>query len=163
MKTRFVQFSEMKWLDEEEINEYNKVYMNALLNVRKAQQNGTITDDLYKTVCRYEEGVSVEKGYYIANLHYDLYKACETHSGYELLEKRILYFLNKCDKESLLRDCCSLFKGDFRYLLIEKYNLHRDEIWDKTNSYIVDKFCNASEKNIWNKFLSLGGKDFDVQ
>lgn len=144
----------MKWVDQEKENEFNKDYINMFKKIKEAQKDGTICDDLY--IGLYIN--TIDYGYYIANIHYDIY---ENNADYNLIEERIIYFLNKCEKDAFKDESLKeLFWGDFRTLLINKYNLfHKNELFKKTNSTFVKNYGSDIEKTIWNKYNSMGGYD----
>ena len=156
MRTKFNIFSEMKWLDKEEENEFTKDYINMFKRIKEAQKDGTICDDFY--IGLYID--TVDYGYYIANIHYDIY---ENNADYNLIEKRLIYFLNKCDKDAFKNERLKrLFWGDFRTLLINKYKLlHKNELFGKPNLNYVKKYGSDIEKWILSKYMSMGGEDIN--
>ena len=105
-------FSEMKWLDElikERNREYNFYYDN-LIKIKNKQNIGIIPYDEYKVVGRRRRALSnVEYGYYMSNIHYDLYYLIDSDE----LEKRIIWFLDNACDETFEKD--SWFMLNFPY------------------------------------------------
>lgn len=88
MSLTFKEFSKMEWLDDElenhkrsvalyGKNEKSEAYYNALKEIHDAQNNGTISDDLYLKLCikrKYKKYFSCTTYcYYLANIHYDCF------------------------------------------------------------------------------------------
>ena len=102
-------FAPMKYLDEM-LKDYKDGYPNprteeyyeTLKKIRDIQNNGEIPLDEYY-IC---VGGSVERGYYLANIHYYLYWGeCSeyerTDEYKDKLNKRIIYFLKNADRNTL--------------------------------------------------------------
>ena len=95
-------FSKMEWLDEEiernskseGRNNKSDFYYKNLSEIREKQRKGIIPLDEYKNVGRQE---SIEYGYYIANIHYELFKY--NMDNKDILEDRIIFFLQNAHDE----------------------------------------------------------------
>ena len=153
-------FSDMTWLDEE-IERNNKsegrnkksdFYYNNLIDIRDKQRKGIIPFVEYKNVGRQE---SIEYGYYMANIHYELFECDDTNK--DVLEDRIIFFLqNAQDKIFEYED--SWFRLNF-YLDFSGYLrkiYHSNEKWQDLDHYVFE-YNNEREKTIydilWKKYM----------
>jgi len=158
MNTKYSNFSEMKWLDEEiERNEKspgrNKrsdFYYKTLLEIRTAQRNGTITDELYSKLNSRFVIVPPEEGYYLANIHYECFSDYET---LEIIENRMIEYLATSDLDVLKNNqpFRNLFLNDLRVLMISRKNI---------NEYLDDeaffkKFGSDIEQTIISKYSEI--------
>lgn len=158
MKSKYTQFSKMKWLDEEiERNKKSEgrnicsdSYYGILLTIRTAQENGTISDDLYSKVNSWFGRVAPEIGYYTANIHYDLFRNYEST---EDIESRMLHFLDKADKTVLKNDSWFEinFKSELRYLMRQRYNI----VNEGDDKFFFEKYGNEVEKKLFNEYETL--------
>ncbi len=129
MRTKFDLFSKMEWLDKE--IERNRIsegrnpssdYCHeSLLKIKKAQKGGSITNDLYMSLCVSRGTGSSEQGYYYANIHYDVF---EDYESPDEIEQRVIRFLDKTDRTILKKeDWFRLnFVYDLRKLIARRYN-----------------------------------------
>lgn len=121
----------MKWLDEElERNEKSPgrnprsdFYYKTLLEIRTAQRNGTITDELYSKLNSRFSVVPPEEGYYLANIHYECFSDYET---LEIIENRMIEYLDVSDLDVLKNNqpFRNLFLNDLRVLMIQRKDIH---------------------------------------
>lgn len=158
MRTKFDLFSKMEWLDKEikrnRISEgrnlHSDYYYESLLKIKKAQKDGSITDDLYMSLCAYHGTASSEQGYYYANIHYDVF---EDYESPEEIEQRVIHFLDKADKTVLKEDWFRLnFVYDLRELIARRYN----EIpCGLTIEKLFEGYANAAEREAFNVWKSI--------
>ncbi len=153
-------FSKMEWLDEaikrnEESDGRNKrsdFYYENLRIIREKQEKGIIPFEEYKKVGRQQ---SIEYGYYMANIHYELFKYDEKNK--DELEDRIIFFLlNARDELFAFEDSWFRlnFYLDYSCYLREIY--HSDDNWRDLEWYATEN-KNGREKIIfdilWKKYL----------
>jgi len=141
-------FSPMAWLDEEIArnlaspgrNERSDRYYAVLQTIKDKQSKGEIpSDEDYlalggirknRTHCQ-----NVEYGYYMANIHYDLFNF--DPSDKDSLEDRILYFIEHQDLDKYAKDNFFLnFPADFSYYLSHLYKI---DISGHDNNGVLDK------------------------
>ena len=108
----------MKYLDEElksiDLNKANtrtKDYYGTLKVIKKLQDSGHVpskeAEEAYKVFGdMFSSNLTVECGYYGANIHYYIYKTCfefeKTDAYKDSVNARILYLLRNADEEPLL-------------------------------------------------------------
>ena len=163
MKSKFSLFSSMEWLDQ--LIEQNKkspgrnicsdYYYKTLLSIKKAQENGTITDELYSRFNHWFGIISPEEGYYNSNIHYDLWDGKES---IESIENRIIHFLEKSDKTVLKN--AEWFKWNFlidlRCFMRKRYDI-KDKA-DDDDEFFFNKYGNKIAKELFNEYKMLTGK-----
>ena len=153
-------FSKMEWLDEEiekyrkseEKNKKSNTYYKNLIDIREKQRNGIIPFDEYKNVGVLE---SIEYGYYMANIHYELFKY--NIENKDVLEDRIIFFLQNA-RDEIFESEDSWFRLNF-YLDYSGYLreiYHSDENWQRLEDYVYE-YKNEKEKLIydilWKKYM----------
>lgn len=147
MKSKFTMYSNMEWLDEviARSGVYNDYY-KTLKEIKKAQKDGSITDELYSRLCSTCGLSSSERGYYNSNIHYDLFY---NYDSLERIESRMLHFLDNADQAVLRND--KFFElnliNELRYFMSERYNIPNSG----SNSSYFEKYGNDVEKEIFNK------------
>jgi len=162
MATKYKLFSKMSWLDEEikrnEIsigrNSNSDFYYSILLDIRNAQEDGTIEDDLYSRLSSWMANVPPEEGYYYSNIHYDLYEDSESTDS---IEDRILHFLDVSDP-IVLKNSSRFelnFIGDLRYFMSQRYNL----INDGDNDFFFNEYGNLKERKIYKRYKNIINRD----
>ena len=121
-------FSNMEWLDAEikrneafeGRNEFSDLFYKTLESIRRKQQDGIVPYDEYKLIGKAKSLDTIDYGYYIANIHYELFNY--DIADKDTLEDRIIFFLNNANKE-LFKDKNSWFRlnfiNDFRKFLKE--------------------------------------------
>jgi len=126
-------FSKMDWLDEEIArseaspgkNERSDKYYAALKAIKEKQNKGEIpSDEDYFAVGGIRKNRShcqnIEYGYYMANIHYDLFEYDLTEK--DSLEDRILYFIEHAEFDEDNKDNFLLnFPANFSYYLSHVY------------------------------------------
>ena len=156
-------FSNMEWLDAEikrneafeGRNEFSDLFYKTLESIRRKQQDGIVPYDEYKLIGKAKSLDTIDYGYYIANIHYELFNY--DIADKDTLEDRIIFFLNNANKE-LFKDKNSWFRlnfiNDFRKYLKEVYSIVESY---NDLEYIIDEFCGPKEKEIykilWTLFL----------
>lgn len=150
-------FSKMEWLDEEILrnsksegrNTKSDFYYKNLSIIKEKQEKGVIPFDEYKKVGGYD---SIEYGFYIANIHYDLFIYDKTKKND--LEDRIIFFLQNANEE--------LFKYEtswFRLNFYIEYSHYLRQIYKTEDDleHFVYELNNEREKAIydilWKKYL----------
>ncbi len=164
MKTKYSMFSDMLWLDNEikrnqespGRNPMSDYYYNILLSIRTAQENKTITDDLYSKFGSLNGASTPEEGYYCSNIHYDLYK---NSNDIENTEDRIIHFLQVSNpfiiknsssiRNSLLHDLCFFIKDKINAIDLEAND----------NVSYIKKYGTSIECEIVDKLLELTNMD----
>lgn len=159
-KTKYSQFSKMEWLDGlvsknrngPGRNEVSDFYYKVLLEIREAQFSGTILDELYIKAGLFSGSATPEEGYYLANIHYDIYSDFE---NVESIENRIIYFLEASDEETLKKkfDLKNNLIHDLRFLLEKKYDILDPTI--KDNFDFIKKYADKTELVILKNVLSI--------
>lgn len=164
MSLTFKEFSKMEWLDDElenhkrsvalyGKNEKSDAYYKALKEIRDAQNDGTISDDIYPKLCikrKFKKYFScITYCYYLANIHYDCFYSYES---IESIEKRMLYFLKTADKNEFynLHLVSSFFcLDDFLIILRKKYSSFSFENMDRERQLdAIFPFLSELEKSI---------------
>ncbi len=158
MRTKFDLFSKTERLDKaiernrdsEGRNLSSDYYYESLLKIKKAQKDGSITDDLYMSLCVYRGTANSEQGYY-ANIHYDVF---EDHESPDEIEERVIRFLDKADRTVLKKeDWFRLnFVYDLRELITRRYN---DVSFDLTIEKLFKWHANAMEREAFNVWKSI--------
>ena len=154
-------FSNMDWLDEkikrnevsEGRNEFSDLFYKTLETIRKKQQEGIVPYDEYKLLGKEKSLDTIDCGYYIANIQYELFNFDIAKK--DLLEDRIIFFLNNANRE-LFKDKNSWFRlnfiNDFRKYLKEVYSIVENY---NDLEYIIDEFCGSKEKEIYDILWAL--------
>lgn len=156
-------YSQMTWLDEEIKRnkaaiwrtKYSDFYYNILKKIREKQNNNHIPIDEYKLVGnRRTKLQTIEYGYYMANIHYDLFIADINEK--EALENRIIFFLDNAD-EMLFKDDESWFRLNFEYEFLSYLkSIHLLQDINSLNEY-KEKYADYLEAKIIDKLLYLKG------
>ena len=141
-------------------NPRSEQYYKTLLEIRDIQNSGQIpSDELYRRFAEIKGHNqqlydSVEYGYYLANIHYYLF---ESRSEYEktneykdVLNKRILYFLNNADRDNLLFKC-----GEFLTNFPFNYLRFLEHFYSKRLDNYYQDSCTSDVK----RFVETYGKD----
>ena len=157
-------FAPMKYLNEM-LKDYKDGYPNprteeyyeTLKKIRDIQNSGQVPHDEYYQIV----GGSVERGYYLANIHYYLYwEECSeyerTDAYKDKLNKRIIYFLKHADREALYeKDWFVLnFPNIYIYFLKSFYGSNPD---NETFSDYISLHGNNEEKEILSLVNDLVG------
>ena len=153
-------FSPMAWLDEEIArnqaspgrNERSDTYYAALQTIKDKQSRGEIpSDEDYlvlggirknRTHCH-----NIEYGYYMANIHYDLFHY--DPSDKDSLEDRILYFIEHAELDENAKDNFFLnFPANFSSYLSHMYKADKPSqnnkvVLDKSREDKLSRLCNA--------------------
>lgn len=150
----------MQWLDQL-IEEHKKspgrnicsdYYYKTLLSIKKAQENGTITDELYSKFNHWFGTITPEEGYYNSNIHYDLFENTEP---IESIENRMIHFLEKSDKAVLKN--VSWFKWNF-LIELRTFMSKRHELSNEgDDEFFFNKYGNKIEKELFNEYKMLTG------
>ena len=155
-------FAPMKYLDDllkqyvdGYPNRWTESYFRSLLEIRDIQSRGKAPVQIYKF-----HG-SVERGYYLANIHYYLFDDCSEFDGgnpyKDTLNKRILFLLENADKEHLMeRGWFPLnFPSDYLLFLERYYGSHRSSMEGNSTMWmlknllsLVDCYGNDTERMI---------------
>ena len=152
-------FSKMTWLKEElEYHENSKgkneksyAYYDALKRIYKKQQSNQIpSDEEYMKLGIDRKSLNtVEYGYYTSNIHYDLFEYEIDEK--DLLEDRILFFLNSADKKEISNEegwFLLNFPLNFRNYLLNIYEVDKKDLKKKKHkdinelSFDIDKDLN---------------------
>jgi hypothetical protein len=152
----------MEWLDEE-IEQYeasdgrnicSDSYYGKLLEIRTAQQNGTINDELYAKLNYWFGTVSPERGYYYANIHYDIFR---NNESIEDIEDRMIHFLDRSDKIILKNDDWFEFNflSELRYFISERREIRNggddcdffNKYGNDIEKYLYEEYKKITERN----------------
>ena len=142
-------FSDMDYLDNDFLNNNDVTvsFYNTLKIIKEKQNKGIIPIDEY--IILSSEYDSIEYGYYMANIHYDLFDINIYKNS--RLENRILFFLRHLDKD-VFKERNFFIRGFdvcFRDYLCNIYNIDNK---CECLREIVFKYGNDLEKDIY--FLS---------
>ena len=158
MASKFSLFSKMNWLDEKiKINQLSEgrnansdLYYATLLAIKNAQNNGTITDELYTKLRSFYGNNSPEEGYYYANIHYDLFYENEIK---EDIEERMIHFFKYADKMTLKNSTWFTlnFKQELRYFMSHRYGVNNDE----EDEIFFTKYANKIEKYLFDEYKTI--------
>ena len=170
-------FAKMAYLEEElrpyeggYPNEETKVYYESLKAIQKAQAKGETPIQEYRALGKRAGGPTpVERGYYLANIHYYLFDCCsefeKTEAYKAAINERIRLFLENADIGLLGKSEWFLlsFPANFRYFLELFYGRHReeDDIGGIEGCYVdlaslVDAYGNDLEKKIVESIRVIG-------
>ena len=158
-------FSPMAWLDEEIArnqaspgrNERSDRYYAALQTIKDKQRRGEIpSDEDYlalggirknRTHCH-----NIEYGYYMANIHYDLFHY--DPSDKDSLEDRILYFIGHAELDENAKDSFFLnFPSNFSRYLSHMYKADKSS---QNNKAVLDKSREDKLSRLYNAFYMRG-------
>jgi|GEM_PF-3247023 len=170
-------FAKMAYLEEElrpyeggYPSEETKVYYESLKAIREAQAKGETPIELYRALGNRTGGPTpVERGYYLANIHYYLFDNCsefeKTEDYKAAVNERIELFLENADIGLLGKSEWFLlsFPAYYRYFLELFYGRHHeeDDIGGLEGCYmdltsLADAYGNDLEKKIVESIRVIG-------